>query len=138
MILIENRITSVKEKYNIPLDIWDKMVTGSGAIANNQKYLEWIARDYTNSTIQNDIYLDALLSSVESFDRKRNNLPKKDLYVYTSLSELNLALDNLKERQRVIGTHEQSEVIYEDGVPHLKIMLGTLKIITKKVNFFTY
>ena len=114
MILIENRITSVKEKYNIPLDIWDKMVTGSGAIANNQKYLEWIARDYTNSTIQNDIYLDALLSSVESFDRKRNNLPKKDLYVYTSLSELNLALDNLKERQRVIGTHEQSEVIYED------------------------
>ena len=71
MLLIENRISQVKEKYNIPLDIWDKMVTGSGSIANNQKYLEWIAKDYTNSVIQNELYLDMLLSSVESFDRKR-------------------------------------------------------------------
>jgi len=114
MLLVENRISRVKEKYNIPLDIWDKMVTGSGTIANNQKYLEWIARDYTNSTIQNDIYLEMLLDTVESFDRKRNNLSKKDLYSYKDYHELNQVLVKLKERQRVIDTHEQSEVIYED------------------------
>jgi hypothetical protein len=114
MLLIENRISKVKEKYNIPLDIWEKMVSGSGSIASNQKYLEWIAKDYTNSIIQNDLYLEMLLTAVESFDRKRNNLSKKDLYTYSDYSELNQALDNLKERQRVIDTHEQSEVIYED------------------------
>ncbi len=90
------------------------MVTGSGAIANNQKYLEWIARDYMNSIVQNDLYLEMVLDAVETFDRKRNNLKIKDLYSYNSYTDLNDALDNLKKRQRVIKTHEQSEVIYED------------------------
>lgn len=114
MLLVENRISRVKEKYNVPLDVWDQMVTGSGAIANNQKYLEWIARDYMNSVVQNDLYLEMVLNAVETFDRKRNNLTKKDLYSYTDYNQLTQALDNLKERQRVIDTHEQSEVIYED------------------------
>lgn len=114
MLLVENRISRVKEKYNVPLDIWDQMVTGSGAISNNQKYLEWIARDFVNSIVQNDLYLEMVLDAVETFDRKRNNLKIKDIYSYNSYSDLNDALENLKKRQRVIKTHEQSEVIYED------------------------
>ena len=90
------------------------MVTGSGAIANNQKYLEWIARDYMNSIVQNDLYLEMVLDAVETFDRKRNNLKIKDIYSYDSYTDLNDTLENLKKRQRVINTHEQSEVIYED------------------------
>ena len=114
MLLVENRISRVKEKYNVPLDIWDQMVRGSGAIANNQKYLEWIARDYMNSVAQNDLYLEMVLDAVKTFDRKRNNLKVKDLYSYDSYNDLNDALNNLKKRQRVIKTHEQSEVVYED------------------------
>ena len=114
MLLVENRISRVKEKYNVPLTIWDQMVTGSGAISNNQKYLEWIARDFVNSIVQNDLYLEMVLDAVETFDRKRNNLKIKDIYSYNSYSDLNDALENLKKRQRVIKTHEQSEVIYED------------------------
>ena len=114
MLLVENRISRVKEKYNVPLDIWDQMVRGSGAIANNQKYLEWIARDYMNSVAQNDLYLEMVLDAVKTFDRKRNNLKVKDLYSYDSYTDLNDALNNLKKRQRVIKTHEQSEVVYED------------------------
>ena len=81
MLLVENRISRVKEKYNVPLDIWDQMVRGSGAIANNQKYLEWIARDYMNSVAQNDLYLEMVLDAVKTFDRKRNNLKVKDLFL---------------------------------------------------------
>ena len=99
MLLVENRISRVKEKYNVPLDVWDQMVTGSGAIADNQKYLEWIARDYMNSIAQNDIYLEMVLDAVETFDRKRNKLPKKDLYSYSDYTELNKTLDSLKKRK---------------------------------------
>ena len=44
MLLTENRVSQVKEKYDIPAKVWEPMVTGSAAIAKNQKYLEWIAR----------------------------------------------------------------------------------------------
>ena len=44
MLLTEDRISQVKEKYNIPAEVWENMVSGSASIAKNQKYLEWLAR----------------------------------------------------------------------------------------------
>ena len=114
MLLIENRVSNVKEKYNIPVDIWEKMVSGSASISSNQKYLEWIAKAYTDSSHQMGGTLDMILDVVERFHRKRNRLPRKDLYSYTSFPALKSVLDNLKGRQRIIDTHEQSKVIYED------------------------
>ena len=40
MLLTEDRISQVKEKYDIPVEVWENMVSGSAAIAKNQKYLE--------------------------------------------------------------------------------------------------
>ena len=39
MLLTENRTSQVKEKYNIPTEVWENMLSGSSAIAKNQKYL---------------------------------------------------------------------------------------------------
>ena len=69
---------------------------GNLFLENNQKYLEWIARDYMNSVAQNDLYLEMVLDAVKTFDRKRNNLKVKDLYSYDSYTDLNDALNNLK------------------------------------------
>jgi len=114
MILIESRVSKVKEKYNIPVDMWARMVKGSESISSNHKYLEWMAKVYQDSARQNDMTVDMILDVVERFDRKKNKLPRKDLYSYKSLTALKQILDNLKERQRIIDTHEQSKVIYED------------------------
>ena len=37
MLLTEDRVSKVKEKYDIPAEVWEPMVGGSAAIAKNQK-----------------------------------------------------------------------------------------------------
>ena len=51
MLLTENRVSKVKEMYNIPSEVWEPMVTGSAAISPNQKYLEWIAKQWEGATL---------------------------------------------------------------------------------------
>ena len=128
MLLVENRVSQVKEKYDIPIKVWEPMVSGSAAIAPNQKYLEWIARVWSEkvSTPENikiqkidgtvwSGVLNGTLSTVEEFDRVRPNLKKKDLYQYSNRQEVVTALQDWeKEKTRNIETHSESEVVYED------------------------
>ena len=99
--------SQVKEKYDIPAEVWEPMVSGSAAIASNQKYLEWLARVWKERVSTPEYIetqkreghiwsgvLNALLSTIEEFDRVRPNLKKKDLYQY-------------KDRQEVIDSLEQ-------------------------------
>jgi hypothetical protein len=136
MLLTENRVSQVKEKYNIPSNIWDSMVNGSVSIAPNNKYLEWIAGRFYNivgvdttrslGNVNRELsgnVLDNILKHVEIFDRVRQNLSKKDLYSYASLDELKSYLKDHKLKKRVIETHEDSTVVFEDDrfkvvVPH--------------------
>ena len=128
MLLVENRVSKVKEKYDIPMKVWEPMVSGSASIAPNQKYLEWIARVWsekvstpenikiqkTDGTVWSGV-LNGTLSTVEEFDRVRPNLKKKDLYQYRDRQEVVNALqDWQKEKTRNIETHSESEVVYED------------------------
>ena len=128
MLLTENRISQVKEKYDIPAEVWEPMVSGSAAIASNQKYLEWIAKVWKESVStpervegqerEGHVWsgvLNGLLSTIEEFDRVRLNLKKKDLYQYSDRQEVIDALENWdKEKTRNIKTHKESEVVYED------------------------
>ncbi len=128
MLLTENRVSQVKEKYDIPAEVWEPMISGSAAIALNQKYLEWIANQWKtvvsvpenveqqkiDGTVWSGV-LNGLLSTVEEFDRVRPNLTKKDLYQYSDRQEILIALEAWKkEKTRNIETHEESEVVYED------------------------
>jgi len=128
MLLTEDRVSQVKEKYNIPAEVWEPMVSGSAAIAKNQKYLEWIAKVWKEkvSTPENirtqeleghvwSGVLNGTLSTIEEFDRVRPNLNKKDLYQYRDREEVINALEDWKkEKTRNIETHKESEVVYED------------------------
>tara|TARA_R110001583_G_scaffold78667_3_gene213110 strand:- start:8661 stop:10472 length:1812 start_codon:yes stop_codon:yes gene_type:complete len=128
MFLIENRVSQVKEKYDIPAEVWENMVFGSAAIANNQKYLDWIARvwkervstpEYVETQArEGHIWsgvLNGTLSTIEEFDRVRANLKKRDLYQYRNRQEVIDALEDYKlEKVRNIKTHKESEVVYED------------------------
>ena len=128
MLLIENRVSQVKEKYDIPATVWEPMVSGSASIAKNQKYLEWIAKVWSEkvSTPENikiqqvdgtvwTGVLNGLLSTIEEFDRVRPNLKKKDLYQYKNRQEVIDSLEQYKkEKTRNIETHKESEVVYED------------------------
>ena len=130
MLLTENRVSQVKEKYDIPVEVWEPMVTGSAAIAKNQKYLEWIAKtwkdkvsrpEYADFTMPEQLarlgtsVLNGLLTTIEKFDRVRPNLKKKDLYQYKDRSEVKDALMSWKkEKTRNIETHKESEVVFED------------------------
>ena len=128
MLLTEDRISQVKDKYNIPAEVWENMVSGSAAIAKNQKYLEWIARVWSElvgtpeyietQKREGHIWsgvLNGLLSTVEEFDRVRPNLKKLDLYQYDNRQEVTDALEAWKkEKIRNIETHKESEVVFED------------------------
>ena len=128
MLLTEDRVSQVKEKYDIPAEVWEPMVSGSAAIAKNQKYLEWIARvwkEYVSTPENVDTQdregwvwtgvLNGTLSTVEEFDRVRPNLKKKDLYQYRDRQEVIDALEDWKkEKTRNIKTHKESEVVFED------------------------
>ena len=128
MLLTENRVSQVKEKYDIPAEVWEPMVTGSAAIAKNQKYLEWIARVWkervsTPESVETQAreghiwsgVLNGTLSTIEEFDRLRPNLKKKDLYQYSDRQEVVDALEEYKkEKTRNIETHKESEVVFED------------------------
>jgi len=128
MLLTENRVSQVKEKYDVPAEVWEPMVSGSAAIAKNQKYLEWIAKQWKEvvsvpdnveqQRIEGTVWsgvLNGLLSTVEEFDRVRPNLKKKDLYQYGDRQEILRALEAWKkEKTRNIETHKESEVVFED------------------------
>jgi hypothetical protein len=128
MLLTENRVSQVKEKYEIPAKVWEPMVSGSAAIAPNQKYLEWLAKVWKESVSTPESIetqeregwlwtgtLNGLLSTLEEFDRVRPNLKKKDLYQYKDRQEVIDALEQYKkEKTRNIETHKESEVVYED------------------------
>ena len=128
MLLTENRVSQVKEKYDIPSEVWEPMVSGSAAISPNQKYLEWIAKtwkDYVSTQERIETQdqegwmwtgtLNGLLTTIEEFDRVRPNLKKKDLYQYKDRKEVVDSLEQYKkEKVRNIGTHKESEVVYED------------------------
>ena len=129
MLLTENRVSQVKEKYNIPAEVWEPMVSGSAAIAKNQKYLEWIARVWSERVSTPEYIetqkreghiwsgvLNGTLSTIEEFDRVRPNLKKKDLYQYRDRQEVIDALESWeKEKTRNIDTHKESEVVFEDS-----------------------
>jgi len=128
MLLTEDRVSQIKEKYNIPAVVWDNMVSGSAAIAKNQKYLEWLANQFSTvvstpenieqQRIEGNVWpgvLNGLLTVVEKFDRVRPNLKKKDLYQYSNRAEVESAVENYrKEKTRNIKTHKESEVVFED------------------------
>jgi len=129
MLLTENRVSQVKEKYNIPSQVWEPMVTGSAAIAKNQKYLDWIAKQWEGMVstpskvqqqrIEGNVWtgtLNGLLTTIEAFDRVRPNLKKKDLYQYRDRQEVIDSLEDYKlDKTRNIETHKESEVVYEDN-----------------------
>ena len=128
MLLTEDRVSQVKEKYNIPSQVWEPMVAGSAAIAKNQKYLEWIAKQWEGMVstpskvqqqrIEGNVWtgtLNGLLTTIEEFDRVRPNLKKKDLYQYRDRQEVIDSLEDYKlDKVRNIGTHKESEVVFED------------------------
>ena len=126
MLLTKNRTSQVKEKYNIPTEVWENMLNGSNAIAKNQKYLEWIAKIWTkevseqgydvSNPVPQDI-LNNILTTVEEFDRLRANLNKKDLYQYRNVSEVVATIKDYRlENTRNVETHKESEVVFEDSM----------------------
>ena len=129
MLLTEDRVSQVKEKYNIPSEVWGPMVSGSAAIAKNQKYLEWLARVWSERVSTPEYIetqnreghiwsgvLNGTLTTIEEFDRLRPNLTKKDLYQYSDRQEVIDALEDYKlEQVRHIETHKESEVVFEDN-----------------------
>ena len=119
MLLTEDRVSQIKEKYQIPADMWPELISGSQAIAPNHKYLEWIANLVQRMSASEGVIaqgaLIAILEAVSQFEKWKSHLPQKDLYQYKSLEEVEEALKNYKkEKTRNIKTHDESEVVYED------------------------
>lgn len=123
MLLLENRIKRAKEKYNNqPLTDteWQKIIKFSSSISPNHKYLDWIVKVFIDMVgmpstgvqeFQTEEFLTKIINLIKSFEKVKNKLDKKDLYSYKSFSDLKKSLDGVK---RVIDTHHESEVVYED------------------------
>ena len=119
MLLTEDRVSQIKEKYQISADIWPELISGSQAIAPNHKYLEWMANliQRIGEGVEGFPHgaLITILEAVSQFEKWKSHLPQKDLYQYKSLEELEAAFENYrKEKTRNIKTHDESEVVYED------------------------
>jgi len=119
MLLTEDRVSQIKEKYQISADIWPELISGSQAIAPNHKYLGWMAnliqRMGGSEVGFSHGALITILEAVSQFEKWKSHLPQKDLYQYKSLEEVEEALENYKkEKTRNIKTHDESEVVYED------------------------
>ena len=119
MLLTEDRVSQIKEKYQIRADMWPELISGSQAIAPNHKYLEWIANLVSRFSSGEDSMphqaLIAILEAVSQFEKWKSHLPQKDIYQYKKLEDLEEAIENYKrEKTRNIVTHDESEVVYED------------------------
>ena len=119
MLLTEDRVSQIKEKYQIRADMWPELISGSQAIAPNHKYLEWMANVVSQLSTGEDHMphqaLIEILEAVSQFEKWRSHLPQKDIYQYKKLEDLQRAIENYKkEKTRNIITHNESEVVYED------------------------
>ena len=98
MLLTEDRVSQIKEKYQISADIWPELISGSQAIAPNHKYLGWMAnlikRMGGSEVGFSHGALITILEAVSQFEKWKSHLPQKDLYQYKSLEEVEEALEN--------------------------------------------
>ena len=86
MFLTEDRVSQIKEKYQISADIWPELISGSQAIAPNHKYLGWMANLIQRISSGDGVLphgaLIAILEAVSQFEKWKSHLPQKDLYQY--------------------------------------------------------
>lgn len=110
MLLTEDRISKVKEKYYFPPKTWDDIIDASYSIAPNHKYLDWISKIIKIESIPINVVAD----KVKEFDKVRSSLDKKDLYQYKSFDDLINSIENRNVRRRSFDDHKDSETVYED------------------------
>ena len=110
MLLTEDRISKVKEKYYFPPKTWDDIIDASYSIAPNHKYLDWISKIIKIESIPINVVAD----KVKEFDKLRSSLDKKDLYQYKSFDDLINSIENRNVRRRSFDDHKDSETVYED------------------------
>ena len=125
-LLIENRVSDAFEKYrNVPMlsqDIFDLIVKGSGDIAGNQKYLDWILNRWIKSRRENPETVASskdsaqeVIDAVEIFDKIRNVLDIKSLYEYESTDQLFDVLRAAQTRQRrEVRSREDTNKVFEN------------------------
>jgi len=127
-LIVEDRVDDVRKKYFdqtsqsiLTSDMFDDLVKGSGEIATNHKYLEWMVDrwvktklDNPDVPISNKEGIEEVIKAVGNFERVKNRLDQKDIYQYSTLDELFKALVAIDSKQRrEVSTREDSEKVYE-------------------------
>ena len=127
-LIVEDRVDDVRKKYFdqtsqsiLTSDMFDDLVKGSGEIATNHKYLEWMVDrwvktklDNPDVPISNKEGIEEVIKAVGNFERVKNRLDQKDIYQYSTLDELFKALIAIDSKQRrEVSTREDSEKVYE-------------------------
>jgi len=86
----------------------------------NNKYLQWLANQY----IKRNFFLEDganILSALADFHTHKNNLEKKDINQYKTVSELTQVLRPFREtdadstKEQKLLAEGQAEIIYDDG-----------------------
>ena len=125
-LLLENRVSDASQKYgdnpNLSKDLFDVIIQGSGDIAGNQKYLDWIisrwlkAREENPETVTSTKEsVEEVIDAVRDFDKTKNILDIKNLYDYKTIDQLFDVLRAAETRQRrEVSSREDANKIFEN------------------------
>ena len=125
-LLVEDRVSDASQKYGkspyLSKDLFDVIIKGSGDIAGNQKYLDWILNRWIKSREENPETVtsykesvEEIIAAVETFDKVRNILDIKNLYDYETIDQLFDVLRAAATRQRrEVSSREDANKIFEN------------------------
>ena len=124
-ILLEGRVEDVYTKRiadgspEIENIYYNKIVPGSADINSNHKYLDWIAKNWSPTDVEEGEVihnLKEILLAVSKFDNQSQRLQVKDLNQYRDIDQLFNALQKLGETaRRSVEINDEVEKVYEDN-----------------------
>lgn len=110
-LILENRKDNFEKLY---ANKYNKEQFGQIFKLIQPKYLEWIGKNLDGINFESNLNKISLL--LNEFDKLGSNLPKQDLYQYKSISELEQALNDFKNRlRRNYKIVNGANVVYEDN-----------------------
>ena len=117
-IINEGRKEDFKKKYSYKFDDshLDQILELSDSLKNNHKYLMWMGEELPHY-LHNSILFEKLHSLLVKYDKFSNGMEKKSIDEFSSIRELEDALDDFENRvRRTINKIDGADIVYEgDG-----------------------
>ena len=116
ILIVEGRKEDLRKKYLTKFNSndLDFILNISDLQDYNHKYTDFVLKHTDGDGELNTYEIEKLVELIKDFDKHQSQLEKKDINQYTSVDELERALDPIIEKQKEKLLEKQVDKIYED------------------------